>query len=69
MTKRFYVSKKRSLIKAITFRLIIIIADIFVVYIITHRVDVTLGVIFFSNITSTILYFLHERIWNNIDLD
>lgn len=69
MQKRLPVSNKRSLIKAITFRLLIIISDSFVIFFITHRVDVTLGIIFFSNIVSTILYFIHERIWNNIDLD
>lgn len=69
MSKRSPVSNKRSLIKAITFRLLIIISDSFVIYFITHRFDVTLGVIFFSNIASTVLYFIHERIWNKVDLN
>jgi uncharacterized membrane protein len=57
---------KRSLTKAITFRLIILISDSFIVYFLTHRLDITLGVMFFSNLASTVLYFGHERIWNKI---
>jgi uncharacterized membrane protein len=63
---KFQEHVNRSLIKAITFRLLIIISDGFVIFLITHRYDLTLSVIFFSNLTSTILYFFHERIWNKI---
>jgi len=67
--KRLPVSTKRSLIKAVTFRVLIIIFDAFVIFFITRRFGITLGIIFFSNIVSTILYFVHERVWNNIDLN
>lgn len=63
---RFHEQVKRSITKAITFRLLILISDGIIIYTITHRYDITLGVIFFSNFASTILYFVHERIWNNI---
>lgn len=69
MEKRKPSSKKRSLIKAVTFRIAVVVVNTFVVFIITKRVNITIGVIFFSNVTSTILYFFHERIWNNVDLD
>lgn len=69
MEKRKLSSKKRSLIKAATFRIVVVVINTFVVYIITKRIDLTLGVIIFSNVTSTILYFFHERIWNRIDLE
>jgi uncharacterized membrane protein len=69
MKKRLPVSKKRSLIKAVTFRVLIIFFDAFVIFFITRRFGITLGIIFFSNIVSTILYFVHERVWNNIDLN
>jgi uncharacterized membrane protein len=58
----------RSLIKALTFRTIVLLADSLIVYTLTHRYDVALGVMFFSNISSTVLYFLHERAWARIPL-
>lgn len=57
---------KRSLVKAITFRCIILVSDGIIIFAITHRYDITLSVILFSNFSSTILYFLHERVWNKI---
>lgn len=57
---------KRSLVKAVTFRIIILISDGIIIFSITHRYDVALAVIFFSNFASTILYFIHERVWNKI---
>lgn len=69
MTKRIPASKKRSLYKSITFRILIIVMDIVVIYLLTRRIDTTIGITVISNVTSTLLYFIHERIWNNIDLD
>ncbi len=63
---RFHEQVKRSITKAVTFRLLILVSDGIIIYTITHRYDVALLVIFFSNFASTILYFVHERIWNGI---
>lgn len=57
---------KRSLTKAITFRFLVLISDGLIIIFITHRLDIALWVIIFSNISSTFLYYTHERIWNNI---
>lgn len=65
MTK-FQVGLRRSIVKAITFRCFIIVADGIIIFILTHRYDLTLGMIVFSNLSSTVLYFIHERIWNRI---
>jgi uncharacterized membrane protein len=62
----FFEHNKRSLVKAITFRGIILISDAVIIFVLTHRYDIVVGVIVFSNIASTILYFIHERIWNKI---
>jgi len=62
----FKVTLTRSLVKAITFRILILIADGFIVFAITHRYDVALAVIVLSNISSTVFYFLHERVWNGV---
>jgi uncharacterized membrane protein len=59
-------NSKRSLVKAITYRAIIMCSDGIIIYAITHRYDVALTVILFSNIASTVLYYLHERVWARI---
>lgn len=56
----------RSLVKALTFRSLILVSDSIIIYAITRRLDITLGVMLLSNLSSTGLYFFHERIWNNI---
>jgi uncharacterized membrane protein len=57
---------KRSLVKAVTYRIVIIILDFTVIYFLTGRVDVALGFMVISNIYTTAAYFIHERIWNRI---
>jgi uncharacterized membrane protein len=66
MTRIVHEKVSRSLIKAITFRIVVLTSDSIIIFAITHRLDVTLGVVIFSNISSSLLYFLHERFWNNI---
>lgn len=52
--------------KSLTFRTIVILADLTVMYIITRHVGVTIALTVLTNIVSTMLYYLHERAWNNI---
>lgn len=56
----------RSLVKAITFRAAIMVADFIVVFAITRRYDITIGVMLATNFLSTIIYYGHERVWNGI---
>ncbi len=56
----------RSIVKALTYRAIIIFSDSIIVYLFTHRTDITLGFVGISNIASTLIYFFHERFWNNV---
>lgn len=62
----FYEHIKRSVAKSITFRIAVLIADFAVVSLITHRYDIAIAVIVATNLASTILYFIHERVWNQI---
>lgn len=62
----FHEFVQRSFVKAVTFRALILISDGIIIYAITHRYDTTFWVIFFSNLASTVLYFLHERVWDRI---
>jgi len=57
----------RSLTKAITYRILILILDFTVVYLLTGRVEVAFGFMLLSNIYTSIGYYLHERIWNRIN--
>lgn len=66
LMKSFTEHMQRSLVKAITFRTIILLSDGILIFAITHRYDVTLSVMFFSNFASTVLYVIHERLWNKI---
>jgi adenylylsulfate kinase len=57
---------KRSLVKAFTYRAIIVVLDVSVIYLLTGRMDIALGFTVISNIYTTVAYFLHERLWNKI---
>ncbi len=57
---------KRSLVKTITYRLIILISTFTITYLLTGEIQLTLGITFFVNVMNTLLYFFHERLWNTI---
>jgi len=57
---------KRSITKSVTFRIIVIISDMIIITAVTHRYDLAIGVTVATNLGSTILYYLHERVWAKI---
>lgn len=59
-------SNKRSIMKAISYRIIIILLDFSVIYLLTKKISVAAGFMIISNIYTTVAYFFHERIWNKI---
>jgi len=64
--RNFKEHRHRSLIKAITYRIVILILDFTVTYLLTGRVEIALGFMFISNIYTSVAYYFHERIWNKI---
>jgi uncharacterized membrane protein len=60
------VTRRRSVVKALTYRVIIVCLDFVAVYLFTHKVEVALGFMIVSNIYTTVGYFLHERLWARI---
>jgi adenylylsulfate kinase len=62
----FYEGHGRSLTKAITFRLCILASDLSIILFITHKFDQAIGLILLTNLASTAIYFIHERVWNQI---
>jgi uncharacterized membrane protein len=58
--------RSRSLLKAITYRLIIIVLDVTAIYLLTGNLDIALGFMIVSNIYTSIAYYGHERLWDKI---
>jgi adenylylsulfate kinase len=57
---------KRSIVKAVTYRVVIVILDFITVYLFTGRATVAIGFMIVSNLYTTALYVLHERMWSRI---
>jgi len=62
----FKENMKRSIIKTLTYRVIILILDFTVIFLLTGRYDIALGFMLLSNFYTSIAYFLHERLWDRI---
>ncbi len=58
----------RSIAKAISYRVVSIIVDLTLVFLITKRVDLTFGVVIASNTASVFVYYFHERAWNKVHI-
>lgn len=57
----------RSLSKTISWRIIIVITDFILIYLLTGRVELAAGFAGIKFIIAAIIYFLHERVWNSIN--
>ncbi|MGZ3699351.1 MAG: DUF2061 domain-containing protein, partial [Bdellovibrionota bacterium] len=62
--RTFYETNVRSILKAITFRVFVLASDAFVIYGITRQIDTTWKLVVASNLMSTLIYYVHERLWN-----
>ena len=47
--------------------MLVLCSDFAMIFLITRRWHTTLGLVIATNLASTSLYFLHERLWNKID--
>lgn len=61
-----HATRKRSVVKAISYRVIIVSLDFAVIYLLTGKTEVAVGFMIVSNIYTTVGYFLHERLWAHI---
>jgi len=57
---------RRSVVKTICYRVIILIFDFTAIYLFTGQIKVALGFMIVSNIYTTFGYFFYERIWGKI---
>jgi len=60
------VTKSRSALKAITWRVVGTLDTFVLSYFITHKAVTAASIAGFEVLTKTILYYFHERGWNNI---
>ena len=54
----------RSLVKTVTYRIVIIILDFTSIYLLTGKYDTALWFMLVSNVYTSIAYYIHERFWN-----
>jgi len=59
-------SFRRSVVKTITYRIVVLTLDFSVIYLFTRRLEVAAGFTIVSNVYTTLAYFFHERIWDEI---
>lgn len=62
-------SNRRSLVKTISWRITGSGATFFVAYMISGNLGMSGTIAIIQLITNTILYFIHERIWNKVRWD
>jgi uncharacterized membrane protein len=59
-------SRKRSIAKTITFRIIGIIVTLFITYAFLGNVEQSIWFTILLNVTGLLLFYFHERVWNMI---
>jgi uncharacterized membrane protein len=57
---------KRSVVKAVTYRLVIMVFDFATIYFFTKTLKVAFGFMIASNLYTTFAYYGHERLWARI---
>ncbi|WP_410052646.1 DUF2061 domain-containing protein [Bradyrhizobium sp. SZCCHNS2096] len=60
------VSPRRSLVKAITYRVVVMTFDFLTIYVLTGAVHAAVGFMIVSNIYTSLAYLVHERLWAKI---
>ena len=60
------VGLRRSVVKALTYRVLIMRLDFITIYLFTGALHIALGFMIVSNLYTTIGYFVHERMWARI---
>ena len=59
-------TRKRSITKAISWRIIATLTTVVIVFIFTGEILLSLGIGFFEIISKMIFYYFHERTWDGI---
>jgi len=59
-------SKRKSIVKSITYRITSSIATGILIFILTNEIYLSGIIVSYDLIIKIILYYLHERIWNRV---
>jgi uncharacterized membrane protein len=60
-------TKKRSLAKSLTWRIIAVLSTFVVGYILSGSIAFAAGLSFLSNLINFVLYYVHERVWLRVE--
>ncbi|MFH1515588.1 MAG: DUF2061 domain-containing protein [bacterium] len=60
-------SRKKSLVKTITWRIIAFVISLAIVYIYTGELNSAFNISVIGIVATSIAYYFHERIWNKFD--
>ncbi len=58
---------RRSVVKTVSYRITSIFFDSIIAYLFTHDVLFSAGLVLFVNGYSTLVYYIHERVWTRIN--
>jgi hypothetical protein len=67
MEIKFYEKAMRSLGKVVTWRILVTFTNFFGGWLASVSWSVGLGVVSFALVVNSIIYYFHERIWNQIE--
>lgn len=59
-------TQTRSIVKSITYRILIVISVFVITFVTTGRWDLAAGITGITAISGTIIYYVHERVWSLI---
>ncbi|MFI5303660.1 MAG: DUF2061 domain-containing protein [Nitrospiria bacterium] len=57
---------RRSIVKAVTYRIVIMCLDFAAIYLFTRKIEVAVGFMIASNIYTSAAYVVHERLWAKV---
>jgi uncharacterized membrane protein len=60
-------TRKRSIVKSFTWRIICIVVSIITAYFLTGKLEVSVAIGTVYNALTMILYYFHERFWNVLE--
>ncbi len=60
-------SRKKSIAKSVTWRIICIVVSVLTAYALTNSIDIAAAIGTVYNVITMILYYFHERIWNRVE--
>jgi len=66
MAAKFFENPSRSIVKSITFRVLILTSDGIIVFLLTHEYKLALTIVIVRNLAGIFIYYFHERLWNTV---